>query len=331
MATVEDIVHESGVSRSTVFRFLNGSNVRPMARKSILEAMEKLKYRSDAVSRLNNYAIEISVSNNFETFKGFSDVVQGIMQRAGEKGLSVNLCVRTGSDIASCYSKWGTNEKNRGVIVIGKETADEEEEARILLAKGIPHVFVNRMFETNSINWVSVDIKKAACEAVEYLISLGHRKIAVVGQPKRLTIDKSKIAGLLDALNSQGISSDKRYIREAADEEEFDEMVHEILTMKERPTAFFAICDSHAMKIMHIARNLGIRIPEDLAVMGMDNVNSSEYFRPSLSTVHIPFKKMGILAVDSIVQLISDPEVSNIRTTVSYKLVIRESSGVKQG
>lgn len=330
MATVEDIVRESGVSRSTVFRFLNGSNVRPAVRKSILEAMEKLKFRSEAVSRLNNYTVEISISNNFEAFKGFSDVVQGIMQRAGEKGLSVNLCVRTGSDITSYYSKWDTNDKNRGVIVIGKETADEEEETRMLLSKGIPHVFVNRMFETDGINWVSVDIKKAAYDAVEYLISLGHKKIAVVGQPGRLTIDKNKIAGLMEAMKSKGISPDKRYIREAVDEEEFDALVYEILSMEDRPTAFFAICDSHAMKIMHIARKLGIRIPEDLAVMGMDNVNSAEYFRPSLSTVHIPFKKMGILAVDNIVQLISDPEISNIRTTVAYKLVVRESSGVKQ-
>lgn len=326
MATVEDIVRESGVSRSTVFRFLNGSNVRPEARKSILETMEKLKFRSETVNRLNNYTIEISISNNFETFKGFSDVVQGIMQRTGEMGLSVNLCVRTGSDIKSYYSKWDNKEKNRGIIVIGKETADEEEEAGMFLEKDIPHVFVNRIFETDSISWVSVDIKKAAFDAVEYLISLGHKKIAVVGQPERLAIDKNKIAGLMEAMKSHGIPADKRYIREAEDEEEFDALVSEILSMKDRPTAFFAICDSHAMKIMHIASKLGIRIPEDMAVMGMDNVISSEYFRPSLSTVHIPFKKMGILAVDNIIQLISDPEITNIRTTVSHRLVIREST-----
>lgn len=331
MATVEDIVRESGVSRSTVFRFLNGSNVRSDARNSILDAMEKLKFRSETVNRLNNYTLEISISNNFENFKGFSDVVQGIMQRAGEMGLSVNLCVRTGDDIKSYYSRWDNKEKNRGVIVIGKEAADEEEEAEMFLSKGIPHVFINRIFETDGISWVSVDIKKAAFDAVEYLISLGHKKIAVVGQPERLAIDKNKIAGLMEALKLHGISADARYIGEAEDEEEFDAKVSEILNMEERPTAFFAICDSHAMKIMHIARNLGIRIPEDMAVMGMDNVITSEYFRPSLSTVHIPFKKMGILAVDNIIQLISDSEVTNIRTTVSHRLVIRESSEARKG
>jgi len=329
MATVEDIVHESGVSRSTVFRFLNGSNVRSEAKKSIIEAMEKLNFRSETLKRQNNYNIEISISDNYEGFKGFADVVQGILQRADEMCISVNLCRRMGDDITSYYSRWNVKESNKGVIIVGKEILDEEEEVLMLLSKKIPHVFVNRIFEAEGVSWVSVDIEKAALEAVEHLISLGHKKIAVVGQQGRLRIDRNKVKGLKDAMEKHGIPIDERYIREVLKEEDFNDMVKEVLTIKDRPTAFFAICDSHAMKIMHIARNLGIRLPEELAVIGMDNVDTSEYSRPTLSTVHIPFKKMGILAVDNIIQLISDPEVSNIRTIVSHKLVIRDSSGSK--
>lgn len=329
MATIDDIVRESGVSRSTVFRFLNGSNVRNDAKSSIVSAMEKLNYNCEALYKQKKVTLEISISSNFESFKGFADAVQGIIQRADEEGISVNICRRTGHNIVDDYSNWNTD-TTRGVIVVGKNLADEEVEAKMLTEKGIPHVFINRIFDTDGVNYVSVDVKKAAYEAVNYLISNGHKKIATIGVPYKLRIDKHKMEGYKEALLKNGIEIRPEYCKELTDNENWEKIVEEILKLEDRPTAFFGICDSYAMRFIHIAHNNGFKVPEDIAVLGMDDVDNAEYFKPALSTVHIPFKKMGILAVDNILKLMSDSDISSLHTTLNHRLLIRESCGTKQ-
>ena len=99
MATIDDIVKVSGASRSTVFRFLNGNNIRSDAKKAIIQAMEELNYKSDAIYKQQNITIEISTSSSFESFKGFTEIVQGITERADERGIRIQISRRTGEQI----------------------------------------------------------------------------------------------------------------------------------------------------------------------------------------------------------------------------------------
>lgn len=325
MATIEDVVRVSGASRSTVFRFLNGSNVRPEVKKAILEAMEKLDYKSDAIYKQKDITVEISVSENYEGFKGFAEVVQGITQRAEEKGIKVNICRRTGRSIEEAYSKCDAVSNQKGVIIIGKNIEDEEKESDIIVSKGIPHIFVNRVIEKSGISYVAVDLRKAAHDAVSHLIKLGHEKIGVIGVPGSMRVDRDKMEGYKDALQENGIKVSNAYFREVDSMEDWEANVRSMLGLKERPTAYFGICDSHAMKFIHIARSMGYKVPADIAVVGMDNVETAEYFRPSITSIHVPFKKMGILAVDHLLQLITDDEVVCLKTVINHRLVVRES------
>lgn len=325
MATIDDIVKVSGVSRSTVFRFLNGSNVRADARKAIIQAMEEVNYKTDAVYKQQHIVIEISISNDFESFKGFAQMVQGITQQADEKGIKVHIVRRTGQQITSDYNHWNPGQNLKGVIVIGKNAEDEQKEAEMLIAHGIPHIFLNRVMDNPVVSYVAVDLKKAAYDVVSHLINKGHKDIAICGNPHEFRVDKEKLEGYKEALLENDIKVPEQYYCELKDAKNWDDVLESLLTREDKPTAFFGICDSHAMRFIYKAHAAGYRVPEDIAVVGMDDVETSEYFKPALTTVHVPFKKMGMVAVESLLQLITDEDVSCIKTIINHKLIIRES------
>lgn len=325
VATIDDVVRVSGVSRSTVFRFLNGSNVRPEARKAILQAMEQLNYKSDAVYRQQNITIEISTASNYDSFKGFTEVVQGIMERAAEKGVTVNLVRRNGEQITADYSGWSTRNGLKGIIVVGKNKEDEQKEAEIFLTKKIPHVFVNRVIDNPNISYVAVDLKKAAYDMVSYLIGNGHREIAVLGNPKTFKVDRDKLDGYKNAFLDNGIKVSEKYYFEIDKPEDWETQVRSMFEKGDVPTAYFGICDSYAMKFINLVHSLGYKVPEDIAVVGMDDIEAASYFKPAITSVHVPFRKMGITAVDNLLQLITDDDVSSMKTIIKHDLVIRES------
>lgn len=326
MATIEDVVKKSGVSRSTVFRFLNGSNVRVDAKKAIIQAMQDLNYKTDNIYKHHNISIDVSIARNFEGFQGFAEIVQGITQQADERGIHVNLVRHTGEQISHNYERWNTEQDLRGVIVIGKNKDDEAMEKEMLKNKNIPHIFVNRVFEEEKISYVSVDLKQAACDVVEYLIQKGHQKIAVIGKPDQLKVDQDKLDGYREAFEKHGLAVDEQYIHAVQSSKEWEERAHALLSAKEIPTAYFGICDSHAIKFIHIAESYGYKVPEDIAVVGMDDVEVAAYSKPTLTTIHIPFRKMGMIAVDRLLELIMEEEICSTQTIIGYKLVERGSS-----
>jgi LacI family transcriptional regulator len=327
MVGIDDVVKVSGVSRSTVFRFLNGSNVRSDAKKSIICAMERLNYKVDNINKLHNITIEISTSDNFESFKGFTEVVRGITRKADEKGVKVNIVRRKTEQIESDYSNWNIGDSLKGVIIIGKNIKDEEAEARILIRKQIPHIFINRVMDDPRLSYVAIDLKRATYEITEYLLRGGHRNIAICGNPSDFRVDRDKMEGYKQALTDNGIAIIKNLYHETNMEKDWEIAFGKILSGDEVPTAYIGICDSHAMKFIRTAQTKGYSVPKDIAVVGMDDVDGAEYFKPSLTTVHVPFKKMGMLAVESLTQCITNSEISCVKNIIKHELIIRESCG----
>lgn len=324
MPKTEDIIQKSGVSRSTVFRFLRGDNVRPEARKAIIKAMQELGYSTNELF-LKDVVFEISVAKDFEKFKGFTEVIQGITERAENKNIRIQIAIRTGDQIKKDYEKWNDRSGEKGVIIIGKDIENETIEAEWLKKKNIPHIFVNRVIEDPYISYVAVDIRKAACDIVEYLIKKGHTKIATLGYPDMFKIDRDKLDGYDDAFENNGLKADEKYKFILNNNDSSDDAIDAILKMKDRPTAFFGICDSYAMKFINKAHQMGFKVPDDIAVVGMDDLDIAQYYKPALTTVKTPFKELGVLAVDHLLQLLTSDTVS-IKTIVRHSLFIRESA-----
>lgn len=324
MARIDDIVQLSGVSRSTVFRFYNGQNIRSDAKTSIIEAMKQLNYRTDELYKYLNIELEISISSDFESFQGFTKVVNGITSRAEEKGIKVNIARRCVDQMEKDYTNWNNSTTLRGIIVVGKNTNDTLLEADLMKKYGIRHVFVNRIMDDSDISYVAVNLRKAACDMVDHLISIGHDNIAVIGCPSHSQVDEAKLLGYRDAFAKHDLPINNDLIYELSSMDQWEETVRHIFEFQ-RPSAFFAICDSHAIKLIKFAKDYDIDIPKDMALVGMDDIDMTAYVHPSITTVHVPFSKLGALAVDHVINLLIQEDVQSTKTIVKHHLVHRES------
>lgn len=320
---IAEIVKESGVSRSTVFRFLRGENVRTSAKTAIIGAMERLGCVNEfAVNTQMKLELEISASSDLELFSGFTRVVDGIMSAAHEKGIAVSIARRDAAKSAQIYPNWYHGKL--GVIVIGKTLADECEEEALLLAHHIPHVFVNRMMANPQTSYVSVDLGEAARELTHHLIQKGCRRIAISGDCAHLRVDRDKIAGYKQALSEAGLPFDASLCLEDVPKESLEERLSALLSGETLPDAYLGICDTHAMQFIGLAERMGYHVPADIAVAGMDDIPTSAIFRPGLTTVHIPFFEMGELAVDALLKQ-ANQNVKSVRTVLAHQIVERES------
>nr|WP_246208601.1 LacI family DNA-binding transcriptional regulator [Anaerotalea alkaliphila] len=322
MATIEDVVKKSKVSRSTVFRFLNGQNVRKSSEVKIMDAMRQLNYKTDEVQKRNNYVIEVSIPSNYNEFQGFSEIVQGIMESAEESGIAVQLCRREGRQIDDDYLKWNREERV-GVLVIGKNKADDLKEAAHLVRKNIPHIFVNHVFEMKDVNCIGPDMEQAAYEVIKVLLEKGHQRIMALGKYDEFLVDEQKINGYKRALAEKGIRPEG-WLQTYEDAKDWESRIRKALRSREVPDAFFGLCDSDSIKFVNIAREEGYQIPQDISVVGMDDISMAKYAFPPLTTIRIPFKRMGIVAVKQMMYLFQG-EFRHLTVEMNYKLVERTS------
>lgn len=322
MATIDDIVRESGVSRSTVFRFLNGNNVREASRELIVQAMDNLNYNKDKLTKTYNYNFEISVSPEYMHFIGFTKMIQGIMEVCEENNIRVNLVIRSGKQIDNDYTSW--KNESTGVLVIGKNMEDELKEAKYLSKQKIPHIFVNHRIEMNDVSYVCVDLEQAAYDIITYLISKGHRDILVAANTTELLVDKLKINGYRRALEDHGIKVNESRIIDTTDESFKEKELSRILNSDNKPTAFFGICDSKAIKFTNLARTYGVNVPEDISVVGMDNIDMSKYNTPPITSVEVPFGLLGRKSAEQLIGIMNG-EYAIVKAMLSHELVFRES------
>jgi DNA-binding LacI/PurR family transcriptional regulator len=325
MATIEDVARVSGISRSTVFRFLNGSQVRPAAREAIQAAMRELNYFFDPKASRTDILLIVSIKEHFEGITVQADMVSGIMNRAAALGLHVKLHAGGSSFLEDGLLGPG-GARRTGVIFVGKSDEEEDAQSAELGRIGVRHLFVNRVFDDSSRSFVGVDLRAAAVEAVDYLLSLGYRDIGTWGCPSKYRIDREKLAGFREAFARRGLPEGGRCFTFEEDGD-LELVARRLLDASRFPRAWFGLSDSHLMRLGAVLRERGLRVPEDVALCGMDDQESSKYFSPPLSTVRIPFRQAGSAAVDLLLGLIENPYEESVHMYLKHELVIRDSCG----
>lgn len=326
MGKTEDLVQESGVSRSTVFRFLRGEPVRPYAKEAILQAMRKLDMPYEEPVANANRVLQIVVRSHYHAFKGYGLAISGFMRRAELNGFTVQLRAGHPQDLEVKQARNKSQSDPAGVLVLGMTIEEEEFEIAKLRERRIPHVFVNRVFDDPSVSWVSCDLRKAAKEATQYLLSLGHRAIGNWGVTQTSRLDRTKRLGYVDALNEQGAFRPE-WALEMHIHGDLEDAFQTLVEGKGLPTAWFCSSDEHALRLIRVARKNGIRIPEDLAIVSMDAVDDGEFASPSLTAIKMPFDTEGEVAFDVLKRLMEHPHEESIRVVIKHTLVVRESSG----
>jgi LacI family transcriptional regulator len=324
-ATIEEVVRLSGVSRSSVFRYLGGKSLRPALVASIETAMRRLGYPVTGETETLSLELFISTSPSFGSFRGYAEVVEGIVARAVEEGVNVRLGHGPGSEEGQ-GGALADSGKRRGVIILGKSIEEEEKEAEELRIQGIPYVLVNRVMDDADSSFVSADFRLAAKEATKHLFSLGRRRIALWDDGSRVfRVQREKLRGYIAAHEEEGVAppEDLMSSRESG---ELEDEAARILSSPHRPDAWFVMDDRVAMRIIRRAHDLGLRIPEDLAVIGMNDIETASISRPSISSVRIPFFEAGWTSVDVLSRLAERPVEKTIRIMLGHTLIARESS-----
>jgi DNA-binding LacI/PurR family transcriptional regulator len=307
MAAIDELVRRSGYSRSTVFRYLAGKQVRPAAREAIVAAMRESGHAP--VKDRSEFSILVSLPPDFEGFRGYADAVEGIMRRAAESGIPV------------VFHEPQIEGRRFGAIILGKSMNDEDTERSERTAAGVPCVLLNRIVDEDDASWVSVDFRAAAAEAAHRLRAAGCLRLACWADADNRRVERSKIEGLQRAAAAAGIT----VLFLSPEDGDVETAAAAALRRSDRPNGWFAPSDEIAMRVIRVAVNLGLRVPGDLSVVSMNDVTGAAYFSPSITSIHVPFLECGAAAVDAVVRLLENPLERSVKILLRHRLVERES------
>jgi len=309
---IDHIVQASGVSRSTVFRYLAGKTVRTGAATAIERALSVLKSPGqEEVGGTREFLV--SVVPSYTRFRGYAEVLEGVLQRAYEAGVTMRI-----------GSHPGLGPPPQGVIMIGKKLVDEDLESAQWKECGVPCVMVNRIPDEIDRSWVSVDCRAAAQEAVEHLLAQGCRRVAVWND-ELSRVSRDKFRGYCDALEAAGLDFDPILAVKPGDAT-LEEAFSRLMNLSRPPDGWFGLDDETAFQVVSLAATRGVAVPGDLAVVGMNDIVTAPHMVPSLSSVRLPFREMGRGAVDALLSLVEHPRERSVRILLRHELVIRGSS-----
>lgn len=328
MTTISDVAKVAGVSVATVSRVINGiANVSPETTAKVTKAIQELDYRPNLLGRnlrrTKSERILVLLPNISNPF--YSEIVKGIEDVANRNGYNIMLC-NTDSDIKreKKYIKMLKTRLADGAILMASEISCEE---LTELAKEVSMVQCCEYKEGIPVSHVSIDNEKAAYKATKHLISLGHRKIAFIGANNQFLSSNLREKGYLRALSDEGIEPNPDYLcyGDYSYKSGLRNM-KKLLNLQERPTAVFCVSDVMAIGAIRLAMEENLKIPEDLAVCGFDNIHFSWMFTPSVTTIAQPMYDLGCTAMDALIRIIEGKSSEVIHYFLEYELIIRDST-----
>lgn len=331
--TIVDIAKALGISKSTVSRALTGhASVTPATRNAVLELSEKMDYQRNmlAISLITQKSNTIGIIVPEISSSYFPQVIVGAQKAASEAGYNVIISMSNESyetEVANTRVMLA-NQVDGIIVSMTKETRNYEH-FKIFERKGIPLVFFNRICNEMKVPKVTVDNYEGAFKAVEHLIQTGKKRIAHLAGPKSLSISIGRLDGYLDALRRYNIDVDEDIIIPYdLTIEKAKIYVKHLLSLSQPPDAIFAINDPTAIEAIQVIKEAGLRIPEDIAVVGFSNDYSSSLIEPSLTTISQPVKLIGSTAIELLLdQMKRDvSEWKAVTKVLKTELIIRDSS-----
>ncbi len=334
--SARDVAERAGVSRTTVSFVLNntaGVVISEETRARVLRAARELGYvpneQARSLSMTRHHAVGVFICHPRSPFadsfvlpliEGISRVLnkhryQLVLQQVGMRGVD--------------YTRLIAEDDVDGVILINPHHHDEALGG--LLERGFPTVVIGS-FRAGRVSEVDVDNRAAAREAVEHLVGLGHERIAFISHaPLDFPAAAERRRGFLDAIREAGAESHGDHVYEAVgafSEESGYRCTETLLERRPRPTALFAGNDMVAYGAMQAAKDGGLRVPDDLSIVGFDDDYLSRYTNPPLTTIAVPAASLGAEAARLAVATISRPyEQDPGRLVLSHHLSVRGTCG----
>ena len=329
--TIYDVAREANVSMATVSRVVNGNqNVKPATRKKVLEVIERLEYRPNAVARglaskkTTTVGVIIpDISNNLyaELARGIEDIAT--MYRYNI--ILANSDQNEGKELTLLDTM--LSKQVDGIVMMSDKVTENIQDS--IDHAPVPIVLAGSVDELKEVPSVNIDYFEAAYEAVKVLIDNGHKRIAFVSGPMNYTITQHKLTAYKKALEDAGLVVDESLI--VSEEGTYDSGIaayEETSQVEDAPTAYFAGSDELAIGIIHGVQDAGKQVPTDIEVISFENSKLARMVRPQLSSVVLPLYDIGAVAMRLLTKLMNKEEVEQQTVILPHRIEMRDS--VKQ-
>ncbi|GAW29434.1 LacI family DNA-binding transcriptional regulator [Carboxydocella sp. ULO1] len=329
--TIKDVAREAGVSVSTVSRVLNNSKpVSSEIRARVLAAVNKLNFQPNSLARSlvlkKTRLIGVLVPDIANPF--FPVAIAGIEEIASMYGYNILLFNTFGQiEKELQYLNILKEKQVDGIIKMSTQVTEKHEE--YFASTSIPMVVTSNCTEREDVPCVVIDDVRAAYDATSYLISLGHKRIGMISGPLDDSAGRDRFLGYQQAMLEHKLNIDFNLLKQGNFKvESGKKAMEEILrtvAREELPTAIFAANDEMAIGAIGVLLDNGLRVPEDISVMGFDDIFIAPVFRPALTTVKQPIYDIGAVAARKLVKLIEGEKLSETKTVLPYHIIERNS------
>lgn len=328
MATIKEVAKRANVSTATVSRVLrNVSSVKEESRIRVLEAMKELNYQPNLLGRYlrtnktKTIFVVIPEITNF-----FRRVLNGIESVAIQNGYQV--LIGNTQFIAEReyeYLNYLRQNKTDGMILFTSHPNKEYVEE---LADNLPVVLAGDYWEGTTIPSVSIDDIGSARKVTEFLIQGGHKRIAHITDRLHLKYSRDRISGYRQVLQENELY-DPLLVQVGEGEYTFEagyKLTQKLLSLENPPDAIFASVDEMAIGAIKAIRANGLRVPEDISVVGFNDTEIAAVFEPSLTTISQPQNKIGQIAMEMLLRMMNNEPLARRQILLEDKLIIREST-----
>lgn len=334
--TLEDIARQAGVSRSTVSRVINDhAGVKDDVRARVLGVIQKTGYHPNAAartlasqrSRMIGLVLPRSVSSFFAD-PYFPRLTQGIATACNQYNYTLGLFLASSKeDEENIFPRVTRNGYLDGILLQSGQVGDTLIDR--LIASGIPLVVAGRPPDSKCVSYIDVDNVSAAYMAVNHLIRMGRQRIGAIAGPDDTTVGIDRKAGYLKAMSERDRPVDDALVVEG----DFTETggyyaMRQMLAAG--PDAVFAASDIMAIGAMRAIREAGLRIPDDIALVGFDDLPLATIPTPQLTTVRQPIDQFGFQTVQILIDLIENGINPPRRIIMDTELIIRDSCGASR-
>ena len=326
--TIYDVARLAGVSTATVSRALNGTGqIAPATRAAIDAAVARLGYHPNTAARSlvtrSTQTIALLLPDITNPF--YAALVSGIQDRALEAGYTMLLCTTEGDpEREEQYLSLLRAKQVDGVLVDGLVLPPDR--ITRFVRDGLPIVCLDRDIDSTLVPLVQVDNRLGARLATEHLLSLGHERIAHVAGAPDLGISEERIEGYRDAHRTAGIRLHPELISVGSFTEEGGYEAARSLLASRVFTAVFAANDLSALGVLSALAEAGRRVPDDISVVGFDDLRLSRFTTPALTTVHQPAGEIARHATDLLLELARGRKVDRMLLLLEPELVVRRST-----
>ena len=317
MATMKDIARLAQVSTSTVSHVINGSRfVSDEIREKVMRIVAELNYTPSAVARslkvreTKTIGLLVTATNN----PFFAEVMAGVEQYCQKNQYNL-IIATTGGDAKRLQQNLQTlmHKQVDGLLLM---YGDSRFQADIELAISLPLVVMDWWFTELNADKILENSVLGGYLATKALIDAGHRKIGIITGNLKKSVAQNRLQGYKNALSEAKIALNPHWIVESHFDFEGGALgIQSLLTQSSRPTAVFCCSDTIAVGAYQAIQQQGLRIPQDLSIMGYDDIELARYLSPPLSTICQPKAELGKLAVEALLQRIKNPN-ENYRTLV---------------